>query len=151
MLDEPTNGLDPQGTREVRTLIGQLGREGVTVFLSSHLLSEVQQVCTDVGVMSTGRLVWQGSLADLAAQQQVRARVETTDAAQAVAVLRRLGLAEVALESGGASAVLGAVAAEQVVAELVGAGVRVRGFAVARPNLEEMFVGLTGEGFDVSG
>ena len=49
ILDEPTNGLDPQGTREVRHLIQQLGREGVTVFVSSHLLSEVEQVCTHVG------------------------------------------------------------------------------------------------------
>ena len=62
MLDEPTNGLDPQGTREVRTLVAELARDGVTVFLSSHLLSEVEQLCTDVGVMSAGRLVWQGAL-----------------------------------------------------------------------------------------
>ncbi|MEP7178444.1 MAG: ATP-binding cassette domain-containing protein, partial [Pseudonocardiales bacterium] len=52
VLDEPTNGLDPQGTREVRHLISQLGRDGVTVFVSSHLLSEVEQVCSHVGVMS---------------------------------------------------------------------------------------------------
>ena len=91
ILDEPTNGLDPQGTREVRHLIQQLGREGVTVFVSSHLLSEVEQVCTHVGVMSVGRMVWQGSLAELAAQQRVRVRVETSAPAAAAADADRPG------------------------------------------------------------
>ena len=92
VLDEPTNGLDPQGTREVRHLISQLGTDGVTVFVSSHLLSEVEQVCTHVGVMSIGRMVWQGSLADLGAQQRVRVRVETAEPVAAAQVLRGLGL-----------------------------------------------------------
>jgi ABC-2 type transport system ATP-binding protein len=151
VLDEPTNGLDPQGTREVRSLISELGREGVTVFLSSHLLSEVAQVCTDVGVMSAGRLVWQGPLAALAAQQLVRARVSTGDPDAAAEVLRRQGLTEVGVEAAGASGVLGDQATEAVVAALVAAGVGVREFKIERPDLEEVFVGLTGEGFDVSG
>ncbi|MEV8503932.1 ATP-binding cassette domain-containing protein [Actinoplanes sp. NPDC051475] len=57
VLDEPTNGLDPQGTREVRALVGTLAAEGATVLLSTHLLAEVEQVCTHVGVMHRGRLV----------------------------------------------------------------------------------------------
>ena len=65
VLDEPTNGLDPQGTREVRNLIAQLGRDGVTVFVSSHLLSEVEQVCSHVGVMSAGKLIWQGPVKEI--------------------------------------------------------------------------------------
>ena len=76
MLDEPTNGLDPQGTREVRSLIGELAAEGTTVMLSTHLLSEVEQVCTHVGVMHVGRLVAQGSIADLRAGAP-RAEVRT--------------------------------------------------------------------------
>jgi ABC-type multidrug transport system ATPase subunit len=150
VLDEPTNGLDPQGTREVRHLISQLGRDGVTVFVSSHLLSEVEQVCSHVGVMSAGRLVWQGPLAELGAQQRVRVQVTTTQPAAAAAVLTGLGLAEVAVGDDGASGVLGSAEPERVVAALVAAGVGVRGFAVQRPNLEDVFVGLTGEGFDVS-
>jgi ABC-2 type transport system ATP-binding protein len=151
LLDEPTNGLDPQGTREVRHLISQLGRDGVTVFLSSHLLSEVEQVCTHVGVMSVGRMVWQGSLADLGAQQRVRVRVITHTATDAARVLADLQLAEVATTDDGATGVLGAVQPEAVVDALVAAGVGVRGFSVEQPNLEDIFVGLTGEGFDVSG
>ncbi|MDP9093047.1 MAG: ATP-binding cassette domain-containing protein [Actinomycetota bacterium] len=151
LLDEPTNGLDPQGTREVRHLISQLGREGVTVFVSSHLLSEVEQVCTHVGVMSVGRMVWQGSLADLGAQQRVRVHVLTAANADAARVLVGLQLAEVAMTDDGATGVLGAAQPEAVVAALVAAGIGVRGFQVEQPNLEDIFVGLTGEGFDVSG
>jgi ABC-2 type transport system ATP-binding protein len=151
VLDEPTNGLDPQGTREVRSLVSELAGEGVTVFVSSHLLSEVEQVCTDIGVMSAGRLVWQGALADLRAQQEPRVRVETDQVAAAARVLADLGLTDPQPGPGAVTALLGDAVPERVVAALVAAGVGVRGFAVQRPSLEEQFVGLTGEGFDVSG
>jgi ABC-2 type transport system ATP-binding protein len=151
ILDEPTNGLDPQGTREVRHLIHQLGQDGVTVFVSSHLLSEVEQVCTHVGVMSTGRMVWQGALSDLAAQQLVRVRVQTSTPAPAAAILQQAGLAEIAVGDGEVSAILGAAEPETVLRSLVTAGVGVRGFMVEKPSLEDVFVALTGAGFDVSG
>ena len=151
VLDEPTNGLDPQGTREVRHLVGELAADGVTVFLSSHLLSEVEQMCTDIGVMSAGRLVWQGPLVQLRERQAQRVRVETPDAPAAATVLRELGLAEASTDAGGAGALLGGARPEDVVAALVRSGVGVRGFAVTRPSLEEQFVGLTGDGFDVGG
>ena len=151
VLDEPTNGLDPQGTREVRHLITQLGRDGVTVFVSSHLLSEVSQICTHVGVMSVGRMVWQGSLDDLAAQQRARARVTTTSSEQAAQVMKRLGLDEVRTVDDGVVGVLGSVEPELIVEALVDAGVGVRQFHIEAPNLEDIFVDLTGAGFDVSG
>ena len=171
ILDEPTNGLDPQGTREVRTLVASLAAEGVTVLLSSHLLSEVEQICTHVGVMHVGRLVAQGPLAELQSGQETRVRVETAQAARAADTLRRLGLTDVTIHgsgtparaddgppraaSNGAAAAaagrLGAVAPEAVVAALVHDGVPVRQFTVERPALEDVFVSLTGEGFDVSG
>jgi ABC-type multidrug transport system ATPase subunit len=62
ILDEPTNGLDPQGTREVRHLIRSLAAEGTTVFVSSHLLAEIELMCSHVAVMSAGRLLVQGTL-----------------------------------------------------------------------------------------
>ena len=158
ILDEPTNGLDPQGTREVRALIRQIAAEGTTVFVSSHLLAEVEQICTHVGVMRTGQLVFQGSLPELRRTGAVRVTVQTADPEAAAKVLAGLGLAgaqAAAADGSGhvpeASAVLGDASPEQVCAELVQAGIGVRGFAVTSPSLEDLFVGLTGEGFDVSG
>ena len=151
VLDEPTNGLDPQGTREVRHLIGSLADDGATVLVSSHLLSEVEQVCTHVGVMHVGRLLTQGPIAEVRAVSEPRARVETDRPEDAARVLRELGLTDVRVESGWATGILGRLAAEKVVAALVHDGVPVTGFAVERPSLEDLFVSLTGEGFNVSG
>ncbi|PRY32282.1 ABC transporter ATP-binding protein [Pseudosporangium ferrugineum] len=151
VLDEPTNGLDPQGTREVRTLVGALAAEGATVLLSTHLLAEVEQVCTHVGVMHRGTLVAQEPLADLRSDAAPRARVLTDQPAEAAQVLRTLGLTELAETASEASGQLGAVAPEKVVSDLVHAGVAVRGFTVEAPSLEDVFVHLTGRGFDVSG
>jgi ABC-2 type transport system ATP-binding protein len=151
ILDEPTNGLDPQGTREVRGLIRQIAADGITVFVSSHLLAEVEQICTHVGVMRTGQLVFQGSLPELRRTGAARVTVHTADAEAAAKVLAALDLADPQATNGEASAVLGDASPEQVCAELVQAGIGVRGFAVTSPSLEDLFVGLTGEGFDVSG
>ncbi|HLX47257.1 MAG TPA: ABC transporter ATP-binding protein [Streptosporangiaceae bacterium] len=151
ILDEPTNGLDPQGTREVRNLIREIASDGTTVFVSSHLLAEVEQICTHVGVMRTGKLVFQGSLDELRHTGAARVRVETPDPQSAADVFAKIGLADTQIADDGLSAVLGDVAPERACAELVHAGVPVRGLAVVRPSLEDLFVGLTGEGFDVDG
>jgi len=151
VLDEPTNGLDPQGTREVRHLIGSMADDGATVLVSSHLLSEVEQVCTHVGVMHVGRLLTQGPIAEVRAVSELRARVETDRPQDAARVLRELGLTDVVIEPGSVVGTLGKLAAEKVVAALVHDGVPVAGFAVQRPSLEDLFVSLTGEGFNVSG
>ncbi|GAA2033826.1 ABC transporter ATP-binding protein [Agromyces tropicus] len=169
VLDEPTNGLDPQGTREVRSLIRSFAADGTTVFVSSHLLAEVEQLCTHVGVMSAGRLVAQGTLDDLRRSGRSSIEVLTPDPDRAGAVLAGLGLvpddagadptpgadrpAEHA--AGGDDAIVTAPlgddppAPEALVAALVADGVRVRGFEVRRTSLEQRFVELTGEGFDV--
>ena len=143
VLDEPTNGLDPQGTREVRHLIGSLADDGATVLVSSHLLSEVEMVCTHVGVMHVGRLLTQGPIAQVRAVSELRVRVETDRPQDAARVLRDLGLTEVAVESGLAVGILGKLAPEKIVAALVHDGVPVTGFAVERPSLEDLFVSLT--------
>jgi ABC-2 type transport system ATP-binding protein len=151
VLDEPTNGLDPQGTREIRALVRSLAAQGSTVLVSSHLLAEVEQICTHVGVMSRGRLVEQGTLEEFRGRAGARFVVRSPDPAEAARVLVGLGL--VAENAG--EVVTGSVdgralpPAEAVVAALVAAGVRVRGFAVERPSLEDRFVALTGEGFEV--
>ncbi|HLI42530.1 MAG TPA: ABC transporter ATP-binding protein [Streptosporangiaceae bacterium] len=159
ILDEPTNGLDPQGTREVRALIRQIAADGTTVFVSSHLLAEVEQICTHVGVMRAGRLVFSGTLHQLRRTGAPRVTVQTADPERAAKVLAGLGLADAQAAAADAaagavaqaSALLGDAAPEQVCAALIGAGVGVRGFAVTPPSLEDLFVGLTGEGFDVGG
>jgi ABC-type multidrug transport system ATPase subunit len=151
VLDEPTNGLDPQGTREVRAIITALAADGTTVMLSTHLLSEVEQVCDHVGVMHLGRLVAQAPLARLRAGVAPRARLDTDRPDDAAEVLRELGVTEVTTGPHQATGLLGPLAPEKVVAALVHAGIGVRAFAVIEPDLEELFVSLTGEGFDVSG
>jgi ABC-2 type transport system ATP-binding protein len=151
VLDEPTNGLDPQGTREVRHLISDLARDGATVLVSSHLLAEVEQICSHVGVMYEGRLVAQAPLTELRADTVQTVRVDTDRPEDAARVLTELGLREISTASSHLTATLGDVAIEKIVPNLVNACVPVLGFAVLRPSLEDVFVSLTGEGFDVSG
>lgn len=91
ILDEPTNGLDPAGIREFRALVRELAAQGTTVFVSSHILSEVQQVCDDVAILKLGRIVAQGSVTSLLDQHRSSAMMlRTTDDAAAVAFLRTL-------------------------------------------------------------
>jgi ABC-2 type transport system ATP-binding protein len=166
VLDEPTNGLDPQGTREVRALIRSFADDGTTVFVSSHLLAEVEQVCSHVGVMSAGRLVAQGTLDEFRGGGETRVLVRTPDQAWARDVLAGLGLAVDDAGAGGIHSTTDAAGdalvsarvvatddsgaePEAIVAALVAAGVRVRGFELERASLEQRFVDLTGEGFDV--
>jgi ABC-type multidrug transport system ATPase subunit len=138
--------------REIRSLIRELASDGTTVFLSSHLLDEIEQVCTHVAVMAQGRLITQGTVADLAAGTRGRLVVTTPDPADAARVLKEQGAADVVIAED-------RVSAEppqdrdlaDVNAALVTARVRVRGFGVERASLEDAFVALTGEGFDVAG
>ncbi len=160
ILDEPTNGLDPQGTREVRSLVQSLAAGGTTIFVSSHLLAEVEQICTHAAIMRNGSLVAQGTLGELRAGGRARATVLTPDAGAALAVLSHLGLVPdtghpVPGPSGAQhlNAWLPEVAApepEEIVAALVSARVRVRGFSVDAESLENRFVELTGSGFNVA-
>jgi len=155
VLDEPTNGLDPQGTREVRSLIREVAAEGATVFVSSHLLTEIEQICSHAGVMRQGRLVAQGTLDELRGATAPRVRIHTPLPARAGAALDRLGLTHVHLANSSTAgddevlADLGDVPPETVTEALVLAGVPVRQLILERPDLEDLFVALTGEGFDV--
>jgi ABC-2 type transport system ATP-binding protein len=150
ILDEPTNGMDPQGTREIRHLINELAAEGATVFVSSHLLAEIEQVCTHVAVMNLGQLVAQGSLAELRQATTARVRVETPHTELAAELFRRHGLSDLLTIGEQVSAELDATTPEDLCRELVEAGVAVRSFGTVRPSLEDTFVALTGEGFDVA-
>ncbi|MFF5344632.1 ABC transporter ATP-binding protein [Streptomyces althioticus] len=151
VLDEPTNGLDPQGMREIRALVRELATDGTTVFLSSHLLDEIEQVCTHVAVMARGRLITQGPVAELAAGARGRLVVTTPDPADAARVLKEQGLGDVVADGDRVTAEPPPRDLAEVNTALVTAGVRVRGFGVERASLEDAFVALTGEGFDVAG
>jgi ABC-type multidrug transport system ATPase subunit len=142
VLDEPTNGLDPQGIREIRDLLGRLNEAGTTVFLSSHQLAEVEQLCTRVGVVDRGRLVLQAELAGL---RPVTGRVivRSPDADRAAVELN----GQVASRDGEELVVAGADPA-QLNARLVTAGLRVTEIRPERRSLEDLVLELTGPGAD---
>jgi len=89
ILDEPTNGLDPAGMRDMRRLIRELGSDGRTVLLSSHLLGEVQQICDRVGIIDAGRMVAEHNVEELRGEQELVVRATPKDQAQAI--LARFG------------------------------------------------------------
>lgn len=143
VLDEPTNGLDPQGIREVRDLLLQLNRDGTTVFLSSHLLSEVEALCTRIGVVDRGRLVLQD---DLSAFQALTGLVEVrTPFAHRAAIL--LGERVDDLLPDGLLLVRHDDPAA-LNAELVGAGIPVTALHAQRRTLEAAVLSATGAGSD---
>lgn len=137
VLDEPTNGLDPQGIREIRELVLRLAGEGATIFLSSHLLAEVEQMCTRVGVLDRGRLVLQDDL-DALRRPTGRTVVRTPDAARAVALLD----GHVEMRDGDRLVVRGGDPAS-LNARLVAEGLRVMELAPERRTLEDVIVEVT--------
>lgn len=151
ILDEPTNGLDPQGTREVRNLIRSLADDGITVFISSHLLVEIEQICTHLAFMSRGKVVAQGSVEELAALEKQVLTLKSSHPEGAIAALKSLGISA-SFDGELVTAVVTdpAVEAENLSKQLVEAGIGIASFALAAPTLEERFVALTGEGFEVA-
>lgn len=150
ILDEPTNGLDPQGTREVRNLIRSLADEGITVFVSSHLLSEIEMLCSHVAVMSAGKIVAQGAIEDLRNEEPTRLILVTDEIDSAVEALKSEGLGKARIRG---NQIITEVANDFDVAKLtvflVSKNVPIREIRLEKPSLEEKFVKLTGEGFEV--
>jgi ABC-2 type transport system ATP-binding protein len=142
ILDEPTNGLDPRGMRDIRDLLAELNAAGTTLFLSSHLLTEVEQLCTRVGIMDRGRLVRQDELATLCAPTG-RTVLYSPDAPRAAALLD--GLVEERL---GERLVLRHPDPAQLNARLVGDGIRVAEIGPERPSLEQVVLEITSAGSD---
>ena len=148
VLDEPTNGLDPQGMREVRALLRGLADGGTTVFVSSHLLAEVEAMCDRVGVLAHGRLVADAPPAELRATGD-RLRIEVDDGKRASSILA--GIPGVSPEQDGAElrVRLGDEAtASEINRILVSAGIAVSALVPERETLEDVFVSLV-EGADV--
>ncbi|MCY7341287.1 MAG: ABC transporter ATP-binding protein, partial [Pseudonocardia sp.] len=147
VLDEPTNGLDPAGTRDVRRIIAELHEGGATVIVSSHLLAEVEATCTHVAVLQAGSLVAAGELHTLLDTGTGGLVVSTPDVDLAVRTLRAAGTTAYRADGADPAVVVGedGPPAPEVIALLVRAGVAVHEARRSRANLEELFARLTEE------
>jgi len=144
ILDEPTNGLDPAGMADMRTLVRRLGTAGTTVMLSSHLLGEVQQICDRVGVVAGGRLVAESTVAQLRGQAGLRVVAEpVADAAARMRAL--LGPDRVRVNEGGLDLDVEPEKAAWINGELVESGFAVSELRVRERTLEEVFLELTND------
>jgi ABC-2 type transport system ATP-binding protein len=142
VLDEPTNGLDPAGTREIRKIIGELHGDGVTVLVSSHLLAEVEATCTHVAVLHDGTVVAQGELAELLESGNPTLLISTPDSDKAVEALRENRISG-RMTPEGVRVDLAATSSPVVLEILVRAGVAVYEATRARTGLEDLFARLT--------
>ncbi|CAN5129707.1 ABC transporter ATP-binding protein [soil metagenome] len=142
VLDEPTNGLDPQGIRDIRALLLELNATGTTIFVSSHLLAEIEQLCTRVGVLDRGRLVVQEQLADLRAPTG-RILVGAPHPDQVTGLL-----GDRVEHRDGTRLAVRAPDAAGLNAELVGAGIAVDELSIERRSLEEIVLAATSAGTD---
>jgi ABC-2 type transport system ATP-binding protein len=148
ILDEPTNGLDPAGILEMRELIREMpARSGTSVFLSSHLLNEVEQVATHIAVIQKGRLMFQGTLNDLQKLKKVRTRLKVDNSVLAVGLIMDMGITHV--ETGPGQVIFIPETEEdeagRINTHLVTHGIRVFHLEVEAPTLEDLFLSLTEE------
>jgi ABC-type multidrug transport system ATPase subunit len=142
ILDEPTNGMDPAGMAEMRDFIRGLGQGRRTVLLSSHLMTEVEQVCDRVAVISRGALVREGTVDELRGRESLFVRAEPLEAAQRVLATVR-GVEQVARLNGGLRIAADPVAAPTINRALVEAGIAVGELRPERASLEKIFLELT--------
>ena len=145
LLDEPTNGMDPAGMAEVRELIRGMGSENRTVILSSHLLNEVEQVCDSVAILSHGRVIAQGDVAELLQERgQAQVRLRTTDNAKASDILTALAWVEsVSADNGYLIAGVAPDRSWEITAALSRNEVYVAEMAPAQMSLEQYFLDVT--------
>ena len=146
ILDEPTNGLDPEGVADMRDLVRSLGQGERSVLLSSHLLTEVEQTCDRAGIVREGRLIAEGTVTELRGQERLLVRVTPLDRALPVAT-RLKGVEDARVENGAITlATKGGLAAAAIVRRLVDAGLDVNEVRPIERSLEEVFLNLTSRG-----
>ena len=144
ILDEPANGLDPAGIRDMRTLIANLPDRGVTVLYSSHLLAEVEEVCTRVAIVHDGRIAFEGRLDELRGSFGISYRLETADDQAATTAARDLEVS-IAVADGGLSLEADPSAIDRLTVELGRRGIAIRYLARQQRSLEDLFFQLTEE------
>jgi ABC-2 type transport system ATP-binding protein len=142
ILDEPTNGLDPAGMREVRTLIRQLADDGITIFLSSHLLHEVEQVCDRIAVIRQGAIVAQGAVEELLSQSGQSVKLKVKNPAKAGELLAQLPDAT-QIQTNGAYVQVSGIEGETAVAHLAQNGIIPSEVQSQKSDLESLFLELT--------
>ncbi|GAA3581665.1 ABC transporter ATP-binding protein [Kribbella ginsengisoli] len=142
ILDEPTNGLDPAGMRDMRRLIRELGADGRTVLLSSHLLGEVQQICDRVGIISEGRMVAEHTVDELRTEQELVIRATPRENARSL-LIEALGAAAVHLYDETLRVKVAPDRAAEVNRLLVDAGIAVSELHSTERALEDVFFELT--------
>jgi ABC-2 type transport system ATP-binding protein len=147
VLDEPTNGLDPAGMADMRLLVRRLGAAGCTVLLSSHLMSEVQELCDRVGVVVRGRLIAESTVAELRGESTLRIVAEPL-AAAAERARELLGVDAVRIAGDGLDLAVAPERAAAINAELVAAGIAVSELGARERSLEQAFLELTGDTHD---
>lgn len=143
-LDEPTNGLDPAGTVEVRELISKLGASGHTIFISSHLLHEVEQMCTEVAIINHGKLVTQGRVTGLL-KQDSHLLVEAEPLSIVQQVSTRFGVPTEVVGPRSVNVALPTERAPELMTALVSAGAQVYQITPQHSTLEQLFLELTNE------
>src|SRR6185295_14783802 len=141
LLDEPMNGLDPEGIEEIRRLLRRLTRdEGMTVLLSSHQLSEIAGLCNRIGILRQGRMLVEEETSKLLAAETGRYALATADDAAAAALLAASGIAVTPHPTGVLEVSLGDRRPGDVARDLVGRGVELRTWAPRPPSLEEIYL-----------
>jgi ABC-2 type transport system ATP-binding protein len=144
LLDEPATGLDPAGMRDMRLLIRRLADEGMTVLLSSHLLTEVEDICNRVAIVRSGRIVYEGEIAALKRGAGTSYRLETTADERALAVCRaQPGLTDIHLEHGRICFTADEAAVTVLSQALVEAGALIKAMAPQTVTLEDLFFSFT--------
>jgi ABC-type multidrug transport system ATPase subunit len=149
ILDEPTNGMDPTGMYEIRNLLSELSKQGVTVFISSHLLHEIEQICDRVAVLKQGRMIAEGRVADLlGGNTTVKLRVPSPH--QAAQLLRQFSGCS-GIHSNGTYVSVSGLPSEQILAYLVSNGIIPTEVRTGQLDLEQIYLQLTnGESKEVN-
>jgi ABC-2 type transport system ATP-binding protein len=144
LLDEPTTGLDPGGMRDMRELVRRLAGEGITIMLSSHLLTEVEEVCNRVAIVRSGKIVYEGEIAELKDAGSMTYSLSTTNDERAVAVCRaQPGIGDPRLEDGRVVFAADQAAVAELSQALVEAGALIKSLAPQTASLEDLFFSLT--------
>jgi ABC-2 type transport system ATP-binding protein len=145
VLDEPANGLDPAGMRDLRALVSSLPEQGVTVLYSSHLLSDVEEVCNRVAIVNGGKISFEGRLDELRASFAAPYRLETGDDGRALVAAKASGALDARIENGAVWLEASSDVVDRVTVTLGRAGIPIRSLGQERRTLEDLFFRITEE------